>query len=354
MVATYRLYLEKVRGGIQAARVASPALEPGPPPPVGAPPAAVGRTRRLFFHGQGGSLLGIYLVNVFLTLATLGVYAFWARVRVRTYLFGQTEFEGDRFAYHGTGRELLFGYLRAGLVFGVPFLSLQYVPVLLDSSPVVQAVTSLLAYGVISVFIPVAMVGARRYRLSRTSWRGIRFSFRGRTLEFVKLFVGGGLLTSLTLGFYYPIWITKRQAFLVSHTCFGSQRFGFDGEGRDLRRRFLLAVLLFLPTLGLSWIWFSAAKQRYFAAHTSFTGARLHSTVTGGGLLLLTMLNLLAMIVTVGLAFPWIIARTLRVTFDWLSIRGALDLDGIGQQPQAASATGEGLAGFFDAGFDLG
>src|SRR6266545_6090236 len=98
---------------------------PGPPeplpgpasgPPPGGPDGAP--LRRPTFHGTGGTLFGIHLVNTLLTLVTLGVYYFWAKTRLRRFLFSQTEIEGDRFAYHGTGRELLLGTLKAVLVFG--------------------------------------------------------------------------------------------------------------------------------------------------------------------------------------------------------------------------------------------
>ena len=69
-------------------------------------------TRRFAFHGEGGSLFGIHIVNVLLTLLTLGIYYFWGKVKVRRYLYSQAEFDGDRFAFHGTGKELFFGWLK--------------------------------------------------------------------------------------------------------------------------------------------------------------------------------------------------------------------------------------------------
>ena len=71
-----------------------------------------GQVRKLRFHGTGGSLYGIHIVNMLLTGLTLGIYYFWGKVKVRNYIFSQSEFEGDRFAYHGTGKELLIGWLR--------------------------------------------------------------------------------------------------------------------------------------------------------------------------------------------------------------------------------------------------
>src|SRR5262245_12854679 len=99
-------------------RPAPPAAPPPPPfrpplPPSGlglpsSPPPALPRgPRRLSFHGSGGTLFGIHVVNVLFTLLTLGVYYFWGKTRIRRYIFGESAFEDDRFAYHGTAQELM-------------------------------------------------------------------------------------------------------------------------------------------------------------------------------------------------------------------------------------------------------
>jgi len=62
---------------------------------------------RLSFSGKGGELFGIYLINIFLSLVTLGIYYFWGKVKIRNYLFSRTEFWQERFVYRGTGKELL-------------------------------------------------------------------------------------------------------------------------------------------------------------------------------------------------------------------------------------------------------
>ena len=66
------------------------------------------------------------------------------------------------------------------LVFGLPILLLQFVRDLLDVPILLRRAADLAVAVLAYAFFPIAMVGARRYRLSRTSWRGIRFSFRGR------------------------------------------------------------------------------------------------------------------------------------------------------------------------------
>ncbi len=311
-------------------------------------------SRHLSFHGAGGQLFGIYLLNTLLTIITLGFYSFWGKTKVRAYLWGKTELEGDRFVYHGTGRELLNGAFKAMLVFGFPLTLLNILPKFLEPKEILETVALVLTYATLMVFIPVAMVGARRYRFSRTSWRGIHFSFRGQIWEFVRLFLGGAVLTLLTLGLYYPFFDTRRHGFMVSNSYFGSKPFKFDGAGRDLFKPYLLALLLFIPTLGLYWFWFMAKKQRYYWEHSHLDTLHFRSTITGGRLLAFQLGNLFLLILTLGLAWSWVMVRKVRFSFAYLTLEGVMDTAKVRQEAQAASATGDALAGFMDASFDLG
>jgi uncharacterized membrane protein YjgN (DUF898 family) len=311
-------------------------------------------TRRLSFHGAGGTLFGIYLLNTFLAIFTLGIYSFWGKTKVRSYLWSKTEVERDCFVYHGTGKELMSGFSKAMLVFGIPLTILNMLPNFLEPKEILKIGCMVLTYITVMIFIPVAMVGARRYRLSRTSWRGIRFSFRGKTGDFMKIFLGGGFLTALSLGFYYPFYAVRRQEFMMKNSYFGNRRFEFDGNGRDLFKPYLLALLLTLPTLGLSWFWFLAKKQRYCWGHTHLDAIHFQSTVTGGRLLALHLTNLLLLVVTLGMAWSWVMVRKIRFAFTYLTLEGMMDPAMIRQEAQAASATGDVLAGLMDAGFDLG
>jgi uncharacterized membrane protein YjgN (DUF898 family) len=314
------------------------------------------RVHQLTFYGMGDSLFGIQIVNLFLTIITLGIYSFWGRVKVRNYFMSQTRFADDRFAYHGSGKELLIGFLKAALVFGVPIVCLILVRDVLDVDNITKAVAAFLFSVLVFVLYPFATVGARRYRLSRTSWRGIRFSFRGRVRSLFYIFLESSIISPLTLGLYYPFFATKKQAFMVTHSYFGNEIFSFDGEGRGLFGSFVIALLLTIPTFGLCWFWFAAKKQRYFWDHTTFAFSRFHSTVPGGGLFFLKATNLFFLVVTLGIGWSWIKVRNVRFYLNHLSVQGPLDLEGIVQEAQLATATGEGLAGFFDldVGFDLG
>src|SRR5467141_2519887 len=305
VIAVYQASLDKMRRGPQggATPFARPsAATPAPQPfPTSAPPAAFATpapagVRHAVFRGSGAALFGIHVINALLILVTA--------------------------------------------------------PEMLEASPLVIVAARLAVSILAAIFVPVAVVGARRYRLSRTSWRGIRFSLRASTREFIGVWVRGWMLTSLTLGLYYPFFVTSQQRFLTGHTWFGSQRFTFDGRGRALLGACLGTIVLFLPTLGLSWFWFAARRQRYYAEHTRFAGARFRSAVTGPKLAWLTISTWIGLLCTVGLAWPWLTVRTTRRGFAWLSLDGPLALESITQQAQQVSATGEGLAGFFDV--DLG
>jgi uncharacterized membrane protein YjgN (DUF898 family) len=296
------------------------------------------------FHGNGGSLFGIHIKNLLLTIVTLGIYTFWGRTRVREYLYGQTEFDGDRLAYHGTGGELFKGWLKAMGLLLVLVIAAGFVIAVVN-----RLVGVLLFYAVLFCgLFPLALIGARKYRLSRTSWRGIRFSFRGEFEDFLEAFIPGVLLTTITLGVYYPFFHVNVRRFLVDHSHFGTEPFQFDGEGRDLLGPHVLAMLLTPITLGIYWFWYAAFRNRYYWSHTALDAGRFVSTVTGGGLLKLTLVNMLLLIVTLGIGYSWVQVRTIRYHTEHLAFEGPADLAAVRQEAVPAGATGEGLSQLMD------
>ena len=290
---------------------------------------------------------GIYVINAFLTLLTLGLYYFWGKVKILNYLSGQTEFEGDRFAFHGTGKELLLGFIKAVFAFGLISLAFQAV-VHVPGGIIAQAIVTLIAYGGLILLIALAIVGSRRYRLSRVSWRGIRFSMRGRSSDFLRVYLKGICINFLALGLIYPYFVTLQYAFLTSNSYFGNERFNFDGKWQELMGSFLIAVALFIPTFGLSWFWFMAKKHRYLWNHTTFAQARFRSNVRWDRLFFLKLGNLVLLVLSLGLARPWVIVRNIRFNLKYLTLEGPLDLAAIQQEAQEASPTGEGLDTLLD------
>jgi len=351
------------------------------------------------FYGSGGGLFGIYLRNILLTLVTLGIYYLWGKNRLRTYVVSQCEFQGDRFAWHGTGKELFIGALKVFAVLAPVFFLISVAPVVWKNiaSQLASNAAGLLVY---LFLVPLALVGMRRYRFSRLSWRGIRFSFRGRVRDFLKLFLRGALFMGLTFGLYAPFFQTQQRKFFSENTYFGNARFAFDGKGRDLFGRLLLSLVVAGAAFGVAAVvavatvgqfrfsrlserpdaitqlvvaalpgfavailvavvaafWYLAYRYRYYWSHTAFQAARFRSTVTAGKLLWLWVSNLLLIIVTLGIAIPWVLARNVRFNLANITLIGSLDLSSVVQEAQQAGAGAESLAGMLNidfAGFDL-
>ena len=296
------------------------------------------------FHGTGGEFFWICAKNVLLTIITLGIYAFWAKTNNRNYLYSQTDAGNGRFSYHGTGGELFGGWLKA-----VVFVAVIVVIIGVAARATDQPLVFIALYPImLFLFFPLALLGARRYRLSRTSWRGIRFSFRGHYGDFLKVFIPGLLFTCLTLGLYFPFFHLNVRRYLVERTRYGDTAFDFDGKGGEVFGKFLLMVLLTPFTFGLYYYWYSAWRHRYYWSHTTFGAARFDATMTGGGLLVLTFVNQLLLVFTLGIAYPWTAIRTAKYFASNIALSGPIDFARIQQEAKQATATGEEMSGMFD------
>src|SRR5258707_2578357 len=53
------------------------------------------------FTGNGAEYFGIWIVNLLLTIVTLGIYSAWAKGRRLQYFFPPTEVAGSRFHFSG-------------------------------------------------------------------------------------------------------------------------------------------------------------------------------------------------------------------------------------------------------------
>jgi uncharacterized membrane protein YjgN (DUF898 family) len=114
----------------------------------------------------------LWLRNTLLRIVTLGIYHFWAVTRERQLILSKTRLFGEPMEYVGTGMELFKGFLLVMLAYGVPVLTLQY----LSSHPAdTFSIIALIYIALFTLLIPVGLFMARRYFLSRTVWRGIRF-----------------------------------------------------------------------------------------------------------------------------------------------------------------------------------
>jgi uncharacterized membrane protein YjgN (DUF898 family) len=316
------------------------------------------KVAHLKYHGTGESLFGMVIVNGLLTMLTLGIYSFWAKNKVREFHYSHTELDGDRFAYHGTGGELFTGALKASGILFLLAIAVAIVSFTFGRFGLSQEQSSVLVtvlfYVAFALLLIVAVHGARRYRMSRSSWRGIRFSYRGHLGAFFGMMVRGTVLTILSLTLYSPYFQNQRRAFLVNNTRFGSEPFMYEADGRELFGQYVKALLLTIPTLGLYWAWYAAFRHRYFWGNTTMRGARFRSSVTGQRLLVLHLTNALLVLVTLGIGTPWAVVRMHDFWCDNVNLQGTVDWATIEQRAQAVGSTGEGLADGLDVDVGIG
>ena len=326
--------------------------------------------------------------NLLLNIVTVGFYRFWARARLRRFLWSNVELLGDPFVYTGTGMELFKGFLRALVVIvplGALSVGIDFIP-----DPILNAAASVLFFALLFFLIFYAVYSARRYRLSRSTWRGVRFGMDGKAMAYAVRMMGWTLLSIVTLGFASPWMAVKAQRYLTEHTLFGDRRFAFDGKGRDL----LGSWLLVYATLGIGYYWYAVKQFRYMTGHTSLGEARFGSAVrfwsVFGRLLLFMVAMLVVLMVVTGIvaaamfmmqrvwpdAFPgsiniqlqgfaavipmvvisqlllWpvVYIPILRHVCATMSIENAASLASIAQSAQELPQTGEGLADAFDVG----
>lgn len=234
------------------------------------------------YDGRAGEVAGIAVANGLLGLVTLGIYRFWGKTRLRRYLWGRVGFDGDAFEYTGTGMELFVGFLVAiavliplGILGSVVEFAFPADEILIAASGIVQ--------GLLIVFlVQFAIYRARRYRLTRSQWRGIRAAQTGSAVRYAFVALGWYFLVGITLGLAYPVLRTSLQRYRTQNTWFGSEGFAFAGRAGQLFGRWLLAWLLLIPTLGLSYAWYRAGEFRYFAASTRYNGLSFGSELRTG------------------------------------------------------------------------
>ncbi len=307
-------------------------------------------TKPMQFVGPPLRLVGIVLLNLLFTILTLGIYRFWARTKVRRYLWQNLEIEGEALEYTGRGLELFLGFLLIAVTIFLPLI-LVSTAVGIFAGPVLYGLYQLVIYLVFVVLIGMGLYRARRYRLSRTTWRGVRANQSGSSVEYGFRFLGNAMLIGLTLGWFGPASTARLWAYRYNNTWFGNVPFRVSEEsGKGLYRRFAVAYLLALPTLYLSFIWYKAHELRTLIGRTSFDSAQFHFDATGLQLFWLLFVNMLIVVLTLGVGVPFAQRRRAQFVAAHLQVVGRPDLDSIRQDAQERPSFGEGIADALDFG----
>ena len=308
----------------------------------------------LNFYGEGATYFGIVALNVVLTILTLGLYYPWAKAAYRKYLWNETEFMGSRFVFNGTGREMFKGFLIAyTIIIGL------YVSLSTSLFFEFGFQLALVFYIAFLILIPFAIYGAWRYRISRTSWRGIYFSFEGNFGEFLKIFLLHGFLTIITLGLYYSWMRVKIQEYLFQHTRIGDLYLDFKGKGSELFGINFLAFIIVILPFGVLYIPIWIKNRFNFTIANSYLddgekeirlGSSLQNDEAWGTL----VVNGILLVVSAGLAYPWTFMRKMDMYVNNILIPTDFNFDNLSQTSKVFDdATGDEMSDIFDIDLDF-
>lgn len=196
-----------------------------------APADSVSASGAIRFLGQDGSFWRLLIRGGVLLLLTLGIYRFWLTTDVRRFLWGNTEIAGDNLEYSGTAMELLVGFLVA-IVILVPINSMFFLAAL--DMGLIGEISGLLAFVLLALLAQFAVYRARRYRLSRTLYRGLRFHQEGSAWRYAFTALFWWVMIALTIGLAYPWAQASLERLKMRNTFYGDLPGRFEGSALSL------------------------------------------------------------------------------------------------------------------------
>lgn len=194
-------------------------------------PAPEGRAQ---FFGTKAALASLIVKSFFLQIITLGIYRFWFVTRRRQHFWENTEVDRSALEYTGTGRELLIGFLVALAALAPLWITHQVLISFGVWNPFAVTGVVILIFMLLAYF---ATYRARRYRLTRTLWRGVRWWQDGSGWAYACRAFGWDIIKLLSLGLAAPYAHASLERYMMRHTHYGDVTGAFEGRGGVLFAR---------------------------------------------------------------------------------------------------------------------
>jgi uncharacterized membrane protein YjgN (DUF898 family) len=332
------------------------------------------------FTGRGGEYFRIWIVNVCLSIVTLGIYSAWAKVRRNQYFYRHTLVAGAGFDYHGDPKVILKGRVIAFLMFVAYSATSQFNPLL-----------GLVVFVLIMLAMPWLLVRSLRFRLHNSSYRGLRFAFHGETGPAYVSLLLWPLLSFFTAGLLWPMAQQRIARYTRDNSAYGDASFRFEVAVGEYYRIYLMAILIvianFAAALSVAFLladsglmpagvekaavigvivglgmyagifvfvypYVAARMQNLVWNNTTLAEHRFAADVRASGLLAIMLGNLLLIVFTLGLYKPFADVRLARYRLEHLNLLPGDSLDQfVAGMQSRASAAGEEMADMFD--FDI-
>ena len=368
--------------------------------PVETPAAPVVHSFR--FTGATAEYFRVWIVNTALTIATLGMYSAWAKVRKRRWLYGHTWVAGSNFDYHASPRAILRGRVLALAAFGA-----------YSSFGLLSRTAAVGLLAGVAVLAPWLVLRALAFGAANSSFRNIPFRFRGRYRDAARaigplvvwpllVFVLPDIprddadMSAATWAFLlapvalylpmHPYMMGWRWRLRLNGTSFGTVPCTCDLRLSRIYRVYLGAALLApivfvaagiivmagaslgsssigllylaaVPLAGVLPLAYVRARTTNAALDATRVGDRIRilSNLSAGELAWLYAVNAVAVVCSFGLLVPWAVVRTARYRASALALETEGDLDGLlaGVAARDAGAGGEELSELFGFDFSL-
>jgi len=356
---------------------------PDPPQPSAGPTP---QPQPIRFTGMGSEYFGIWIVNLLLTIITLGIYSSWAKVRRMQYFYRHTELAGSTFDFHGRPLRMFYGRLIALGMFVVYSYSVR-----------LHSLVTVLVLIMLALVMPWLLRNSLRFRLYNTSWRGTRFHFKGTLAAAYRVFLLNGFLTMITLYIMAPFMHQRLKAYQHDNSWFGRTRCSFHASAGRFYLVYLLllaAIIGFFVVIGMSGIFgafmsinaaqhsgsrvdprelikilvtvygaiiligvaigpaFHALINNLIWNNTRIGEHRLECRMSPLKLAWITISNLVLLVVTFGLFTPWASVRLAKYQLESVRLLPVSDLqEFVDAEPETLGAVGEEAATAFD--FDI-
>lgn len=337
-------------------------------------------------------MLWIGFYTTILNIFTLTIFRFWGRTQFRRRLWADTYAGDETIEYTGRGMELFVGFLIAIFTLMLPFVGAVVAAQLL-LGPELIAVVIIPLYLALFVVIGIAIFLARRYHLSRTRYRGIRFAQTGSSIGFGFAMFGYGLLTAITLGWFGPEARIRLSRKMWDKAYYGSEKFSFTNNEEAAKEpvyasfavawvggllaygvwafwlissmggadfdpsttqdvefilRLYVSMIPLIIFIGLAMAWHEAVMIRRIVKSLDVAGLRFSSRMSTFDIIELTITNVLLLIFTLGFGFMAVQMRVWKRIANRMSVDGEIDFAAIKQNEAEAPRQGEGLADGLD------
>jgi len=331
------------------------------------------------FIGTGSQYFGIWIVNLLLSILTLGIYSAWAKVRRQQFFYQHTFLNNHRFDYTGDPIRILIGRIIAVTILVFQSVTQSFSPF----------IAGLLA---IALFIGFPWLIKQTYLFTarNSRYRNIRFHFDGKIVGAYIVYLMWPLLAIVTLGLLTPLAHYAHKKYFFDSMRFGKHKARLNIGIAQMYAVYLKASLLFFAVIGgaitllwfmnmgtnilsmpanqtkgiffvlpmmffgliTAWMFFNAQMTNLIWSNVKIANNYFYSRITTLGLLWITVSNWLLLSLTLGLFFPWAKVRMAKYRLENMGILWQDDPDNLlGSSQEDVSATGEEVADFL--GFDL-